>query len=70
ILEFCDGVPARHRRHRKNKHIKEGNQANMATSARWASSKRSDTLDYEQGRGLKRVASAITRYLFYDTWNL
>ncbi|CAB1096081.1 unnamed protein product [Ectocarpus sp. CCAP 1310/34] len=70
ILEFCDGVPARHRRHRKVKHIKEGNQANMATAAQWASSKRSDTVDYEQGRGLKRVASAITRYLFYDTWNL
>ncbi|CAM9548053.1 unnamed protein product, partial [Ectocarpus fasciculatus] len=70
ILEFCDGVPARHRRHRKNKHIKEGNQANMATAAQWTSSKRSDTVDYAQGRGLKRVASAITRYLFYDTWNL
>lgn len=38
----------------------------MTTPAQWTSSKRSDTVDYEQGRGLKRVASAITRC--YKRW--
>ncbi|CAM9478531.1 unnamed protein product [Ectocarpus fasciculatus] len=70
ILEFSDGVPARHRRYGRRKRNNKGNQANIAVAQR-ASNQRPRTIGYARGRrGLKRVASAITRYLFYDTWNL
>ncbi|CAM9621106.1 unnamed protein product [Ectocarpus sp. 13 AM-2016] len=70
ILEFSDGVPARNRRYGRRKRNNKGNQANIAAAQR-ASSERPHTIGYARGRrGLKRVASAITRYLFYDTWNL
>lgn len=62
ILEFSDGVPARHRRYGRRKRNNKGNQVNIAAAQR-ASSERPHTIGYARGRrGLKRVASAITRY--------
>eukprot|EP00903_Cladosiphon_okamuranus_P021649 g19903.t1 len=71
ILEFCDGVPARHRRKwgHKNKSFRTDSKKEPimegSPARQWMPSKR-----FFQRRGLKRVASAVTRYLFHDTWNL
>eukprot|EP00752_Nemacystus_decipiens_P006636 g5966.t1 len=71
VLEFCDGIPARHRQHRRPQTRRTDiRKRSKSREKRWISnqSKKADRLDRK--RGLKRLASTLTRYFFYDTWNL